>query len=61
MKKAWFLIGLIVLPWWIAAPPTEVCVEDMRCWNCAEMGNRICGPDVDFPLEDIEPNTGGFN
>jgi hypothetical protein len=20
-----------------------VCVEDMECWDCATMGNRICG------------------
>jgi hypothetical protein len=21
-----------------------VCQEDMACWDCATMGNRICGP-----------------
>jgi hypothetical protein len=21
----------------------SVCVEDMPCWDCAAMGNRICG------------------
>lgn len=23
-------------------PPTR-CTEDMACWNCHTMGNRICG------------------
>ena len=21
-----------------------VCEEDMPCWRCGDMGNRICGP-----------------
>jgi hypothetical protein len=24
--------------------PTVTCVEDMPCWDCSAMGNRICGP-----------------
>jgi hypothetical protein len=23
--------------------PGVVCHEDMPCWRCADMGNRICG------------------
>ena len=23
--------------------PSE-CTEDMDCWNCETMGNRVCGP-----------------
>jgi hypothetical protein len=29
-----------------AAPgPGTQCTEDMACWNCRTMGNRICGSD----------------
>jgi hypothetical protein len=29
----------------IPAPSTSTtCVEDMPCWDCTTMGNRICGP-----------------
>lgn len=24
-------------------PSAIVCAEDMPCWNCETMGNRICG------------------
>jgi hypothetical protein len=24
--------------------PAAVCAEDMACWDCASMGNQICGP-----------------
>lgn len=24
-------------------PPPTTCQEDMPCWDCATMGNRICG------------------
>lgn len=27
-----------------APAPAPVCVEDMPCWNCATMGNHLCGP-----------------
>lgn len=23
---------------------SSVCFEDMPCWNCKTMGNKICGP-----------------
>lgn len=23
---------------------TTTCAEDMPCWDCSTMGNRICGP-----------------
>lgn len=26
------------------ATPTTRCTEDMACWNCSTMGNRVCGP-----------------
>lgn len=25
-------------------PGTGACQEDMKCWDCRTMGNRICGP-----------------
>lgn len=25
-------------------PTTTVCVEDMDCWECKTMGNKLCGP-----------------
>ncbi len=25
--------------------PGNQCTEDMACWNCETMGNRICGSD----------------
>lgn len=25
-------------------PPATPCHEDDPCWNCATMGNHICGP-----------------
>jgi len=27
-----------------AAAPVSQCEEDQACWDCATMGNRICGP-----------------
>lgn len=32
-------------PWQgvLAAPAGPVCVEDEDCWDCASMGNRVCG------------------
>lgn len=29
----------------LAEPPTPTaCVEDMPCWDCNTMGNKVCGP-----------------
>ena len=32
----------------VASPAVQVaefgCVEDMECWDCETMGNKICGP-----------------
>jgi hypothetical protein len=28
---------------WDAAPVSSVCEEDMPCWDCKTMGNRLCG------------------
>jgi hypothetical protein len=53
-------VAFLVLPQPDTMPETTVCVEDMACWNCTTMGNLICGPDVDYPVEDIEPDTGSF-
>lgn len=33
--------------------PDQRCTEDMSCWDCTTMGNRICGPDY-------EPETGEY-
>ena len=27
-----------------AAQVAEFCAEDMGCWDCETMGNKICGP-----------------
>ncbi len=44
---------LIVAVWFAAVglapqvqahPGHSACQEDEACWNCTEMGNRICGP-----------------
>jgi hypothetical protein len=29
---------------WVPEPTTTVCHEDMACWDCETMGNKICGP-----------------
>lgn len=23
----------------------QICMEDEACWDCASMGNEVCGPD----------------
>lgn len=28
----------------LAAVRSAVCTEDMPCWDCKTMGNRVCGP-----------------
>lgn len=35
-----------------ATPPTQAqpCQEDQPCWNCATMGNHICGDPLEFLL-----------
>lgn len=45
-------LGLVVGLWHSRAdaqdwPPPQRgdnCTEDMECWDCETMGNRICGP-----------------
>lgn len=44
------LIGAIAFAGLLLVPqpepvPTQVCVEDMACWDCETMGNKICGKD----------------
>lgn len=34
---------------------TTICYEDMPCWDCETMGNRVCGGDLD-----LRPICGGF-
>jgi hypothetical protein len=36
------VIGLIIVASVINTP----CLEDMACWDCRTMGNRMCGPVV---------------
>lgn len=36
-----------------AVPVAPVCEEDMPCWDCATMGNLICGP-----VATVDPNAG---
>lgn len=37
-------VGVLVGVW--AEARVSQCAEDDPCWNCSEMGNRVCGPDV---------------
>jgi hypothetical protein len=44
----WWLVILLAAAWLvgsiISAPDvTARCQEDMPCWDCDAMGNRICG------------------
>lgn len=51
-----YIIGMLMLATFVvyvtlnvvASPAVQVaeflCVEDMECWDCETMGNRICGP-----------------
>lgn len=51
-----FLLGMLALlgithegetgdiPERIPETTTTLCFEDMECWDCETMGNRICGP-----------------
>lgn len=42
----------------IDVPTTSVpCQEDQPCWDCATMGNRICGPSAPAPSGGL-PQTG---
>jgi hypothetical protein len=34
---------------------TRKCEEDMPCWNCSEMGNKICGPTFTETLTEVMP------
>lgn len=42
-----YIVGLVVALLFIASlmqgNSQAACQEDMDCWNCAEMGNKICG------------------
>ena len=52
------LLILISLSGDIPAEIESVCFEDMPCWDCATMGNLICGdspPWIDTPWEDFFP------
>lgn len=30
----------------ITTTDVAACLEDMACWDCATMGNQICGPQL---------------
>lgn len=51
------VVGLFSSPDPGSSIEAPVCVEDMDCWDCSSMGNLVCGPDVDYPLEGIESDT----
>jgi hypothetical protein len=49
------LLGLLLLgsAWGVVQVPKDPpkdfspqvrCAEDMPCWDCATMGNKVCGP-----------------
>lgn len=53
MTKRLILSAILTLAVGCASParvqvPTSTtsCQEDMPCWDCTSMGNRICGPDA---------------
>ncbi|AER49374.1 hypothetical protein STINGER_59 [Mycobacterium phage Stinger] len=33
------------------ASVAEQCEEDMPCWDCTTMGNRLCGPGMAPPMD----------
>jgi hypothetical protein len=35
---------ILMVPAAATGPSNDVCYEDMACWNCATMGNGLCGP-----------------
>lgn len=37
------LMALIFVALMIAATTELECQEDMSCWDCSTMGNKICG------------------
>ena len=46
------------------ATPTATCQEDEPCWDCATMGNKVCGPVVTAtptptPTETVAPVDAG--
>jgi hypothetical protein len=50
--RALLFAGLLTLTGWAmweANTRPELgqvdCVEDLPCWNCRTMGNRLCGPE----------------
>lgn len=40
----------------VASPSVARCQEDEPCWDCATMGNRICGPAI-VPAPVVTPVT----
>ncbi|ABD58177.1 hypothetical protein PBI_COOPER_60 [Mycobacterium phage Cooper] len=40
-----------VPPAHVAEPTGQQCEEDMPCWDCTTMGNRICGPGQAPPMD----------
>lgn len=51
-RQLWFatavvLAALVILVWVAKSATTGTpnpCREDMKCWDCATMGNKRCGP-----------------
>lgn len=47
-KVLTLLLGAAIM---FAAPAqAQPCQEDQPCWNCATMGNHICGDPLEFLL-----------
>src|SRR5690242_9706578 len=44
-------LGFVSVPTASASP--TVCAEDQPCWDCATMGNLICGPGQSLPNADL--------
>lgn len=42
------VLAAVLLAVWIfrsaGAGTPDPCMEDMKCWDCATMGNKRCGP-----------------
>ena len=54
MKKIIALLLLAILAYGLLGglANKETCYEDMPCWDCRYMGNRLCGPGSEFYFPD---------
>ena len=46
-RKALALAAAVAVVVAMVVPLADHCEEDESCWDCATMGNRVCGPVVE--------------